>query len=63
MEKNKKEIIVVGNYHYYAVNDVAKDMLNLIKRKSFSKPVLDILSKYFSISIIHRGDVKAFDER
>lgn len=63
MDIKKRELIVCGKYRYYAINEVAKDMLRLIRYHSFSKKTLDMLSKYFSISIIDKGDVKAFDDR
>lgn len=57
MEKNKSEIIVTGNYHYYPINEVAEDILKIIRRKSFSKQALEMLKKYFSV-VIKNADSK-----
>lgn len=52
MENNKSEIIVTGSYYFYPVNEVARDILAILDKKTFSKRTLAGFKKYFSVKIL-----------
>ena len=56
MEKKGIELIVTGSYHYYAVNEVARDFLQFGNKKSYSDRMLDIMRKYFEVIILSEED-------
>jgi hypothetical protein len=49
-KKEQSEIIVVGRYHFYPVNETAKELVKVFDKKSFTKRILEVLEKYFIVT-------------